>query len=120
MRLTKKQSELLNRRNIVVLATSSLQDKPRAIFVEVNKTNGDQIIIADNEMVVTKKNLLENKQVTLLAFEEDYSYCLKILGEAEYYTNGKYFGFVKNLEANKDQSPKGAVVIKIKEVIEFK
>lgn len=120
MRLTQKQADLLKRRKIVVLATSNLQGKPRAIFVEVNKAKGDQIIITDNEMVTTKKNLLENKQVALLAFEEDYSYCLKILGEAEYYTEGRYFNFVKNLETNKDYSPKGAVVITIKEVIELK
>lgn len=109
----------MNRRKIVVLATSDLKAKPRAIFVEVNQAKDDQIIITDNEMATTRQNLLENKQVAILAFEEDYSYCHKILGEAEYYTEGEHFDFVKNLETNKDFSPKGAVVVKIKEVIEF-
>lgn len=71
-------------------------------------------------METTRKNLLENKQIAILAFEEDYSYCLKILGEAEYYTKGEYFDLVKKLEANKDFSPKGAVVITIKDISEFK
>lgn len=120
MKLTKEQIDLLSRRGVVVLATSSLQGKPRAIFVEINQVEGDRIIITDNEMVTTQKNLLENKQVALLAFEKDYSYCLKILGKAEYFTKGKYFDFIKNLEANKDFSSKGALVITINEVTEFK
>jgi len=119
MNLSEKQINLLNRRKIVVLTTSNLQAKPWAILAEVNQAKDDQIIITDNEMVITRENLLKNKQVALLAFEEDYSYCLKILGEAEYYTEGEYFDFVKNLETNKDQSPKGAIVITIKEVDEF-
>lgn len=120
MTLTNKQIDLLKRRKIVVLATSNLQGKPRAIFIEVNQAENNQIIITDNEMIITKDNLLQNKQVALLVFEEDYSYCLKILGEAKYYAEGEYFELVKNLEVNRNQSPKGAVVITIKEIIEFK
>ncbi len=120
MKLTEKQLDLLNRRKLVVLATSSLDGKPRAIIVEVNQVKDDKIIITDNEMETTRKNLLENKNVFILAFEEDYHYGLKISGEAEYYTEGEYFGFVKNLETNKDFSPKGAVVITVKEIVEFK
>lgn len=119
MKLTKKQVDLLKRKKIVVLATSSLKNEPRAILVEINQVENDKIIITDNEMKITRKNLLENKKVFILAFKEDYSYCLKISGEAEYYAKGKYFDFVKKLEANKDFSPKGAVVITIKEITEF-
>ena len=116
MKLTEKQLDLLNRRKIVVLATSNLENKPRAIFVEVNQVKDDKIIITDNEMKTTRKNLLENKNVFILAFEEDYHYGLKILGEVEYHTEGEYFDFVKNLETNKDFSPKGAIAITIKEI----
>ncbi|MDP3991069.1 MAG: pyridoxamine 5'-phosphate oxidase family protein [Candidatus Nealsonbacteria bacterium] len=120
MKLTEKQIDLLNRRKIVVLATSDLRLRSRAVFVEVNQAKDDQIIITDNLMVATRKNLLENNQIALLSFEKDYSYCLKILGAAKYYTEGDYFDLVKSLETNKKQSPKGAIVITIKEIIEFK
>jgi len=120
MELTEKQLDLLKRRKIVVLATSSLDGKPRAICVEINQVKGDKIIITDNEMEVTRKNLLENKNVFILAFEEDYHYGLKISGGVEYHTEGEYFDFVNHLETNKDYSPKGAVVVTIKEVVEFK
>jgi len=120
MKLNGKQLDLLNRRKLVVLATSSLDGQPRAIIVEVNKAEDDKIIITINEMETTKDNLVNNKNVFLLASEEDYHYGLKISGKAEYYTQGKYFDFVNNLETNKSYSPKGAVVITVKKVIEFK
>ena len=120
MELSEKQLDLLARKKLVVLATSGSDDKPRAIIVEVNKAESDKIIITDNEMEITRKNLLGNKNVFLLTFEEDYHYGLKILGEAEYYSRGEHFDFVKNLETNKGHSPKAAVVITVKEVVEFK
>lgn len=120
MKLTEKQLDLLNRKKIIVLATTDSNKKPRAIFVEVNQVKNDKIIITDNEMEITRKNILENKQVFLLIFEEDYHYVLKIIGEVEYYTKGKYFDFVKGLKTNKNYSPKGAIVINIKKVTESK
>lgn len=119
MELTEKQLDLLKRRSIVVLATSGRRYATRAIFVEVNQAKGNQIIITDNQMGITRQNLLENKQISLLAFEEDYHYGLKISGKAEYHQEGKYFDFVKGLDTNKDYSPKGVVVVAIKEVSEF-
>lgn len=120
MEFSGKQTELLNRRKIIVLATSDLEGKPRASLVEVNKVENDKIVITDNEMATMRNNLVENKKIACVAFEEDYSYCLKILGEAEYCVTGEYFDFVKSLDANKGQNPKGAIVITAKEIIEFK
>lgn len=119
MKLTEKQLDLLNRRKLIILTTSSLNGKPRAIIVEVNKAEDDKIIITDNEMKTTKENILSNRNVFILAFEEDYHYRLNISGEAEYHTEGEYFDFVKHLETNKNFSPKGAVVITVREIVEL-
>lgn len=119
MELAEKQLQLLSRRNLVVLATASLAGEPRAIIVEINKADKNKLIITDNEMGQTCQNLLANKKVFLLAFKQDYNYCLKISGEAEYHSSGEYFDFVKNLETNKKTNPKGAVVVRVKEIIEF-
>ena len=119
MSLTKEQIKLLTDNNVIVLATSDLENNPRAIFVEINKVEPDKIIITDNQMDRTKNNLLENRKVFIVAFKKDYSYGLKISGEAEYHTEGNYLDFVKNLETNKKFSPKGAIVINIKEIREF-
>ena len=118
MQLTPKQLDLINKKKVVVLATADKRSKPRAILVEVNKAEADKLIITDNEMKITKKNILENNQVFVLAFAEDYSYCLKIEGEAEYHTKGKWFDFVSGLEENKKYHPKGAIVITVKSIKE--
>ena len=118
MDLSEKQIDLINRNNIVALATSDGEGSPRVIFCEVNKVDGDKLIITDNQMEKTKDNFLENKKVFLLAFENDYSCVLKISGEADYYTSGEYFDFVKDLETNKEYKPKGAILIKVSKVIE--
>jgi len=120
MKLTKKQIDLLNRRKIVAFATADLKAKPRIIFVEVNQAKDNQIVITDSEMKITKKNLLENNKVALLAFEKDYSYCLKILGKAKYYKNGKWLNYVKKLKENKGLPAKGAIVVKVEKIIESK
>ena len=119
MKLTDKQLDILVRNKIVILSTSSIDRKPRAIFVELNKVEDDKIIIANNQMETTSKNLIENKNVFVLVFEKDYHYGLKISGEAQYQTEGEYFDLVSGLETNKDYSPKGAIVVTIKDVIEF-
>lgn len=120
MRLSKKQSDFLKRGKLAILATSNSEGEPRAIVVEINRAEREEIIITDNEMGRTKENILENKKVFILAFKKDYAYGLKISGKAEYRTKGECFDFVKNLKANKDYSPKGAVVISIKDIKEFR
>ena len=119
MGLTKKQINLLNRQKVVVLGTANLKSEPRCIFVEVNMVYSDKIIITDNEMKTTRKNILENPQVFILAFKKDYSYGLKISGIAEYHKNSPYFDFVRNLETNKNYKPKGAIVIIPNKIKEF-
>ncbi|MDD3032905.1 MAG: pyridoxamine 5'-phosphate oxidase family protein, partial [Candidatus Pacebacteria bacterium] len=117
MNFTEKQKDLLFRRPFVVLATSSLYNDPRAIIVEVDKAEDGKLIITDNQMVKTRENILENKNVFLLAFEEDYSYCLKIKGSAKYFTEGEHLDFVKSLETNEGYSPKGVIIVDVEEVI---
>lgn len=118
MILTEKQIGMLDKDNTVVLATSSLNCQPNAVFVEVNRIKDDEIIITDNHFDLTLKNLFENPKVEILVYQEDYEYHFKIYGEAKYYSEGEYLEFVKSLESNKDFSPKGALVIKIKEIRE--
>lgn len=118
MILTEKQTQLLKKNTTVVLATANNDGQPNAIFVEVSDLKEDIIIITDNYFERTAEFLIENNKVSLLVFEEDYSYYFKIYGESQYFTEGEYLDLVKSLEQNKEFSPKGALVIKIKEVRE--
>ena len=120
MKLTQKQQKLLKANNTVVLTTASASQKPNAAFMEVNKIeNGDTLVITDNHMKIGHINIQKNGQVCLLVFKPDYSQVLKISGDAKYYTGGKYFDYVKHGKFNIGYQPKGAVVIKIKQVQEI-
>lgn len=119
MQLTDKQIDLINRQKLAVLSTANLGNEPRAVFVEINKTNGDELVITDNHMEITKNNILENKNVFVLVGNDDLKWGVKISGEAKYYNSGEYFDMVKSLATNKYYQPKGAVVIKIVKINEF-
>lgn len=119
MELSNKQKELFSHIEFVVFSTSNTLNQPRSIIVQVNKAEDDRIIITDNEMRITRENLLKNDKVFILAFEKDYSYCLKISGKAEYKTSGEYFDFVKSLETNKGFRPKGVIITRIESIEEF-
>ena len=95
MKLNSKQIRFLKNNRIVVLTTINKSGRPRSILVELNKADADEILITDNQMRITCKNLLINKKVALLAFKSDYSYELKIFGLATYQTKGANFDFIK-------------------------
>jgi uncharacterized pyridoxamine 5'-phosphate oxidase family protein len=112
-----KYKSFIKKNKIVVLATADSDGQPRAIFAEVNKVEDDQIIITDNEMDVTRANILQNPHVFVLVFSKDYKY-LKIEGYAEYFVGGDYLEYVKNIDANDDFAAKAAVVVTVKHVEE--
>ncbi len=116
MILTKQDKNFLNKNYTIVLSTCDLEHKVNSVFVEICKIEDNNIIITDNEMKKTKKNILENKNVCILAYDKKYN-VLKIFGRAGYHTKGKYFDYVKNFKDNIGHNTKGAVVIKVNKII---
>ena len=98
---------------ILVLATSK-NNKPHQIAVEVNKIFGKQILITDNIMKETIKNMISNKNISLFFYKGKEA--LEIKGIADYHSSGKWLDFVKNLKENKGFKPKGAITIKINKI----
>lgn len=120
MKLSNLQINLLKRNKIVVLATTSNKNHPHSIFVEVNIVTPSGILITDNQMKVTRRNIMDNGKVSILAFRPDYSRCLKISGTAKYEKEGTNFEKVKKLKTNIGYNPKGVLVIKIGKIEMFK
>lgn len=102
---------------IVALASITLDNKPHAIAVEVNKVEGNKIIITDNQMKNTPKYIKNNPNVSLVFWEKENGW--RIDGKAEYYNSGKWLDFVKSLDENKNYSPKGAIVVNVEEIAEL-
>jgi len=97
-----------------------INKKPYVIGVASCKIiDTDKILITDNFMKTTVRNLLENNNIALVVWnkmEEGYQF----LGKAKYYKKGKWLNYAKDLKENKGLPAKGAIVIKVLKIIKSK
>ena len=105
-------------RNPVAVATC-VRNKPHVIAVTYVKVVGkNQIVITDNFMKTCKDNILKNGNIALAVWDENWDgYRLK--GEAAYYDKGKWLDFVKKMKENKGFPAKGAILIKVNEIVKL-
>ena len=101
-------------KNPLALATIK-EGKPYVIAVAYVKVKDGKIIITNNYMKTTVENIKNNKDISLAVWNKKWEGD-QLNGEAEHYDSGKYLEFVKSLEENKNESPKGAIVVKINEI----
>jgi predicted pyridoxine 5'-phosphate oxidase superfamily flavin-nucleotide-binding protein len=104
--------------NPVALATC-VKNKPHVIAVAFVKVVGkNQIVITDNFMKICKKNILKNSRVALAVWDKKWN-GHRIKGIAKYYDKGKWSDFVKSLKENKGLPAKGAILIKVNEIVKL-
>ncbi len=119
VQITIEQQKLIEE-HPVALSTVCKGNKPNVIgvaFVKVIEAN--KILITDNYMSHTKDNLEKNNNVCLAVWDKDWS-GVKLIGTAEYFSEGNYVDVVKNIPENKNLSAKGAIVITVSQLIELK
>ncbi len=119
MTIIDKNTKKLIEENPMSLGTVNKDGTPNVIGVAFVKVISDsQIVITDNYMSQTKQNIHENNNVCIALWDKDWIGC-KIIGTAEYFTEGKYKTLVEELEENKGLSAKGAILVTIKKVIKL-
>lgn len=109
------------------IATVNKENNPNlAVASDVRVIDENKIIISINEMVNTQKNIEYNHNVVLTVFNDKYE-GLRIWGIANYYESGEYYDFCSNtFFANGETTPfgatkpKGAIVVTIKKLEEYK
>ncbi len=105
--------------NPLSLATINEDGKPNVIGVAcVKVVSENQFVITDNYMKQTKENILRDKNVCLAVWNKDWE-GYKFVGEAEYYTEGKWKQFVEKDEDNEGMPAKGAILVTISEIIKL-
>ncbi|MFA5358001.1 MAG: pyridoxamine 5'-phosphate oxidase family protein [archaeon] len=103
---------------IVFFATSSKQGKSNLICAEVNEILPDaRILITNNMMKKTVKNIKENNFCSLAVYSKKISAQIKC--SAKYYSKGKWLNYVKTLDSNKGYSPKGALILTVKQIFDL-
>ena len=110
--------------NPLSLATVMSDNLPNLIVVAKAKvvTNGEgreRILITDNYMGQTKRDIAHNSRVCLAVFNSDWE-GVKIIGEAAYYDEGEWLEKVKSMPENEGLPAKGAILIDVEKVIELK
>lgn len=109
------------------IATINSENNPNlSVASDVRVIGEDKIIISANEMSNTQKNIEYNHNVVLTVFNDEWV-GLRIFGKANFYTNGEYYDFCsKTFFSNGEVTPfgatkpKGAIVVIVEKVEEFK
>ncbi|MFC1723054.1 pyridoxamine 5'-phosphate oxidase family protein [Nanoarchaeota archaeon] len=102
----------------LALATISDDGTPHCIavaFVKVIDT--DKLLITDNYMGTTAKNIQRDNSVALAVWNKDWeeNCCgFELLGNAEYFSSGEWLDKVKAFPENKDYPAKGAILVTVK------
>jgi predicted pyridoxine 5'-phosphate oxidase superfamily flavin-nucleotide-binding protein len=91
--------------------------KPNAIGVAYVKVVSDsEMVITDNYMNQTPIDIQNNKNVCLLVWDKEMK-GYKMIGQAEYLSSGKWSDFVKALPENNGLPAKGAILVKVENII---
>ena len=109
------------------IATVNKDNNPNlSVASDVRVLDSNKIIISVNEMKNTQNNIIYNSNVVLTVFNENWE-GLRIFGKAKFYDSGEYYDFCKNtFFANNEVTPfgatkpKGAIVVNVEKIEEFK
>lgn len=113
--IPKEVIESITPEKLYVVTTSSKDDIPNSVYFKCVKCiDNERILLANNKMDKSLKNLLENPNISLL-FEDKEKRAYQIKGIAEYFTEGEHFEDVRTW-VDERLARKGAVVLNVKEI----
>lgn len=120
MKINDEQIKKIIEQNPVAFGTVSDNHFPNVIPVaHVKIISRSQLIITDNYMHQTIKNLKHINNVCLAVWDKKWN-GYKFIGKAEYFTTGKWKKFVEKMPENKNMPRKGAIVVTINKIIKLK
>lgn len=93
--------------------------KTHCIAVGGAKVVDNKIVITDNFMVETPKNIMRNPSIAIVVYSrtwEEDCWGYEIRGTAEYFKEGKWRDLIKDLKINKGLSAKGAIVVSVEKI----
>lgn len=118
--------DLIEGKPIHIATVDSNNNPNLSVASDVRIIEEDKIIISINEMNNTQKNIEYNPNVVLTVFNKEWV-GLRIFGKGQFYTEGEYYDFCNNTFFSNGEvtpfgatKPKGAIVIKVEKIEEFK
>lgn len=117
IKINKKQKELIEN-NALALATVNEDGSPHCIAVgDVKVVEDGKLLIGDNYMAITCKNIIKNNKVALAVWNKDWKkecFGYEFFGTAEYFIKGKWLDKVK--KAHIGFQAKGAILVTINKI----
>jgi len=116
----KKELKKIIEENALAFATIDEIGNPHCIAVGfVRVVSKNQILVTDNYMFETRKNIQRNPNVALAVWNKEWKencigYGLK--GTTEYFTDGKWYKMAKEILENREEPCKGAILITINKI----
>ena len=116
IKITDQQKRLIEEKAIA-LATADLNSTPNVVGVACCKVVDDnKILITDNYMNKTRKNLLENKKIAIAVWSREEKEGYQFKGMAEYLKSGEWKKMVDSDPDNEGLSHKAAVLITMEKI----
>lgn len=101
----------------VAVATVDVENRPHAIAIMYAKVKDGRVVITNNYMSSTIKNLESNPYVSLVFWEGENGW--RIDGKVEYFDSGEWLDYVKGLSENEGEAANGALVIEVLNIKEL-
>jgi len=118
--LTQQKIKKIIENNPLAFSTITKNKKPNVIAVACAKVvSADQVLITDNYMKQTKENLRHNPNVCLAVWDKNWR-GYKLIGQAKYYTTGRWKKIIEEMKENKGLPAKGAILIKVTKIISLR
>ena len=103
--------------NTVAFATITNNNKPNVVIVDgIKVVSDDQVLICDNCMYQTIMDITNNNTVCLVVWNKDLQR-YKLLGNAEYFTEGKWRKCADEILEKSGLIAKGAMVVTVEKII---
>lgn len=116
IKINNKHKKLIEE-NPIALGTVDESNNPNVIAIAYAKViSPNQILITDNYMKKTIKNIKYNNNICLNVWDKEWEGC-KIIGKVKYFTNGKWKRYVEQMVENKGLSAKGALLVTVSSLI---
>jgi pyridoxine/pyridoxamine 5'-phosphate oxidase len=101
----------------IAVATVDAENRPHAIAIMYAKVKDGKVVITNNYMNSTIKNLESNPYVSLVFWEGEEGF--RIDGKVEYFDSGEWLDYVKGLSENNEHPANGALVINVEGIKEL-
>ncbi len=119
MTIPEKARQLMQKRKVIALATSTSDGKPNVVpMLQYWWFGEDELVVGDMYMKATRRNLEQNPRASFSVWDEASGESYKYNGSARYETDGDAYEMAnEHLQKKKPGKKfKGVVIVKVSEV----